>query len=341
LDERKTLNGRRSARGVACQLTHRELHRLSATRLCSRRDAIIGGLCLCCSPRLLRAARPESIEIEEIAAGVHVRRGVHENATVHNLDAIANVGFVVGSDAVAVIDPGGSLADGAHLRRRIREITNRPIRFVLLSHVHPDHLFGAGAFLEDEPTFLGHANLPAALAQRGEYYQARLDEVLGPGKAGPIVQPTKLVEHRTSIDLGDRVIELTAHSLAHTDNDVSAFDTRTRTLFTSDLLFVDRVPSLDGSLKGWLETLKALDSIAATRVVPGHGPVSTNFAKASRPLERYLNALLRGTRQAIADGIPIEEAPEIVALDERSQWALFDEYHGRNVTQAFKELEWE
>lgn len=285
--------------------------------------------------------RPESLEVEEIAPGVHVRRGAQEIATAHNLDAIANVGFVIGSDAVAVIDPGGSLADGAQLRRRIRSITNRPIRFVLLSHVHPDHIFGAGAFLDDEPTFIGHANLPAALAQRGEYYQARLEEVLGTGKAGPIVQPTKLVEGRLPIALGDRVIELTAHPPAHTDNDVSAFDTRTRTLFASDLLFVDRVPSLDGSLKGWLEALKALGSINAARVVPGHGPMNVEFAKASRPLDRYLNALLRETRQAIADGIPIEGAPETVALDERTQWALFDEYHGRNVTQAFKELEWE
>ncbi len=279
--------------------------------------------------------------MEEIAPGVHVRRGVQEIATAHNLDAIANVGFVIGRDAVAVIDPGGSLADGARLRRRIRSITNRPIRFVLLSHVHPDHIFGAGAFLDDEPTFIGHANLPTALAQRGEYYRTRLEEVLGAGRAGPIVQPTLLVDTRSSIALGDRSIELTAHPLAHTDNDLSAFDTRTQTLFAADLLFVGRVPSLDGSLKGWLKALKSLGSLGAARVVPGHGPASVDFAAASSRLERYLGALLRETRQAIADGIPIEEAPDTVALDERAHWALFDEYHGHNVTQAFKELEWE
>ncbi len=270
-----------------------------------------------------------------------MRRGIHEIASAHNLDAIANVGFVIGSDAVAVIDPGGSLADGTHLRRRIRSITDRPIRFVLLSHVHPDHIFGAGAFLSDEPAFIGHANLPAALAQRAEYYRTRLEEVLGAGKAGPIVQPTMLVEKRTSIALGDRSIELTAHPLAHTDNDVTALDTRTQTLFASDLLFVVRVPSLDGSLKGWLAELKALGTVGASRVVPGHGPVSVDLAGASARLERYLGALLRETRQAIADGVQIEEATETVALGERAHWALFDEYHGHNVTQAFKELEWE
>lgn len=270
-----------------------------------------------------------------------MRRGVHEIATAHNADAIANVGFIVGSEAVAVLDPGGSLTDGERLRRRIREVTRRPVRYVVMSHVHPDHIFGAGAFLADKPTFVGHANLPTALAQRGEYYRARLEEVLGAGKAGPIVAPTMLVEQRAKIELGDRTIELTAHPLAHTDNDLSAFDLRTRTLFASDLLFVERVPSLDGSLKGWLQELKALRSVGATRVVSGHGPTSLDFVSAARELERYLNALLRETRKAIADGVQIDEAPEVVALDERPRWALFDDYHGHNVTQAFKELEWE
>ena len=298
-------------------------------------------MCLCCSPLLSRAAERAPIAFDEIAPGVHVRRGVHEDATAHNLDAIANVGFVVGSDAVAVMDPGGSLADGERLRRHIRSTTSRPIRYVVMSHVHPDHIFGADAFSRDEPTFVGHADLPRALAARGEYYRARLADVLGADKVGRIVQPTMIVKERAKLDLGDRILELTAHPLAHTDNDLSAFDTRTKTLFASDLLFVDRVPSLDGSLKGWLEELSALGTRGADRVVPGHGPASVDFASASRALERYLTALLRETRQAIADGIGIEAAPESVAVGERARWRLFDDYHGHNVTQAFKELEWE
>lgn len=314
---------------------------MNSSRPFSRREAIIGGLCLCCSPTLLRAAQFEPLTTAEVAPGIHVRRGVHENATAHNLDAIANIGFVIGGAAVAVIDPGGSLADGERLRRHIRSITKRPIRYVLMSHVHPDHIFGAGAFSIDEPTFIGHANLPRALAQRGEYYRTRLEQVLGSGAAGPIVQPTMLVEERATIDLGDRTVELTAHPRAHTDNDLSAFDVRTKTLFASDLLFVNRVPSLDGSLKGWISELAKLGALGAARAVPGHGPASIDFASAARDLDRYLQALLRETRQAITDGIEIDAAPRSVAIDERGRWALFDEYHGHNVTQAFKELEWE
>jgi len=262
-------------------------------------------------------------------------------ASAHNQDAIANVGFIVGGDSVAVIDTGGSLSDGEQLRRNIRDVTELPIRHVLMSHVHPDHIFGAGAFLRDKPHFVAHAQLPQALSQRGEYYRERLEEVLGRGNVGPIVLPTMLVKDRMQIDLGGRSLELKAHPLAHTNNDLSVIDSQTRTLFASDLLFVDRTPSLDGSLKGWLQELSMLGSLNVRHTVPGHGPARVDFASAATKLQRYLEALLRETRQAIAKGIDIADAPETVAQSERAQWTLFDEYHGQNVTQAYKELEWE
>ncbi|MGH8174994.1 MAG: quinoprotein relay system zinc metallohydrolase 2 [Steroidobacter sp.] len=306
----------------------------------SRRQALIGGFCLCCTPRLARA-RGAALDTEEIAPGIHIRRGIDEIATAHNHDAIANVGFIVGRDCVAVTDSGGSRGDGERLRARIRQVTKLPIRYVLMSHVHPDHIFGAGAFLQDEPMFVGHAQLPQALAQRGEYYRERLEEVLGVGNAGPIVQPTMLVNGQAGIDLGGRTLELRAHGVAHTSNDLSTLDSQTRILFAADLLFVGRIPSLDGSLKGWLKELAMLASLDVKHAVPGHGPAKVEFASSSQKLMQYLDALLRETRQAIAAGVEIDAAPDSVAQSERDKWLLFDEYHGHNVTQAFKELEWE
>ncbi len=137
------------------------------------------------------------------------------------------------------------------------------------------------------------------------------------------------------------MLALTAHPKAHTDNDLSVVDTQTDTLLASDLLFVRRVPALDGSLRGWLKELQALKSIRASRAVPGHGPASVDWPSSAAGLERYLNTLLTETRAAIARGVTIEEAVNVVGQTERGKWALFDDYHGRNVTQAYKELEWE
>lgn len=307
----------------------------------SRRELLFGGASLCCMSALRAGQRDAPATTIEIAPGVHVRRGVHELSTASNADAIANLGFVIGSDCVAVIDPGGSLQDGERLRARIRELTERPIRYVLMTHVHPDHIFGAGAFVRDAPQFIGHRELQPALAQRGEYYREQLTEVLGPNAVGPIVQPTQLVHDRIRLELGGRALLIEAHPIAHTNNDLTVIDEGSGTLFASDLLFVERAPSLDGSIKGWLKVLAALTELGVSRTVPGHGPAQVELMGAASKLREYLDTVLTQTRAAIAAGVDIGVAPAHIAQAERSKWQLFDEYHGQNVTQAYRELEWE
>jgi len=316
---------------------------MAADSSVSRRHAFIGGLCLCCSAALARRTDTSvgPFATHEVAAGIHIRRGVDQDATLTNGGAIANVGFIIGRDAVAVIDPGGSRLDGERLRATVREATRLPVRYVVMSHVHPDHVFGAAAFEADRPQFVGHVRLTRALAVRGEYYRKRLEEILGKDAAGPVVMPTVLVKDRTEIDLGGRVLALTAHGLAHSDCDLSVLDHMTATLLPADLLFVQRIPSLDGSLRGWVKELGALEDIGARRAVPGHGPSSVDWPSGARDLQRYLHILLRETRQAIAGGMDIDTTVQTIGRSERGKWKLFDDYHGHNITQAFKELEWE
>jgi quinoprotein relay system zinc metallohydrolase 2 len=305
----------------------------------TRRHTLTAGFCLCCLPTRLRADAPAAFQ--EVAQGIHIRRGVDQDANLSNQDAIANIGFIVGDDAVLVTDTGGSLADGISVRAAIGAATSKPVRYVLLSHVHPDHIFGAGAFLQDNPIFVGHHNLKQSLAARGSFYQSHLDTILGPGKAGPIVQPTLAVADRLELDLGHRGLTLRAHAPAHTSTDVSLFDHATGTLLPADLLFVRRTPSLDGSLNGWIAQLPALAALRPARAIPGHGPVSVDFQQAAADLNRYLTALRDQTRAAIAAGHDIEAASATVGQSERKTWLLFDDYNPRNVIEAYKELEWE
>jgi quinoprotein relay system zinc metallohydrolase 2 len=307
----------------------------------TRREALRGGLCLCCLPRAAKSAPLSPLGLDEVASGIFVRRGADEDASRSNSDAIANIGFIVGRDSVLVTDPGGSFADGARLRAAIAATTNLPIKYVVMSHVHPDHVFGASAFLSDDPVFVGHARLKETLAQRGEYYRGKLTELLGPEAAGTIVLPRMEIREFAEIDLGDRIIAAKAHAPAHTVCDLSLFDQKTGTLLPADLFFVGRVPSLDGSLLGWRKTLEELTQRGAERAVPGHGPTAVAWPGGAAALQRYLAALERETRAAIARGVSIETAMKTIAASEREQWKLFDEYNARNVSEAYKELEWE
>jgi quinoprotein relay system zinc metallohydrolase 2 len=303
-----------------------------------RRSALLG-----LGGALLAAASPAETPTQ-IAPGVFVLPGVHEDASPTNDNAIANVGFIVGGEAVAVVDPGGSLAHGQRLRRAVEAATPLPIRHLVLTHAHPDHVMGAAAFADLRPEVIGHARLPEALAQRREGYLRMLEREMGPVAAAgsDALPPTRLVEGRLDLDLGSRrVLTISARNPAHTDADLSLFDHATSTLWLSDLLFVERIPSLDGSLSGWLRELAALRERPAAQAVPGHGPPAVPWPAAAAALSSYLEALREGTRAAIASGLGIAEAPARVATAEASRWRLAESYHGRNVSTAFRELEWE
>jgi quinoprotein relay system zinc metallohydrolase 2 len=304
----------------------------------SRRQALAGGFCLCCLPQLGYA---RTFDVEEVAQGLFQRRGLDQNATSSNLDAIANIGFIVGGDSVLVTDSGGSLADGRWLRKVIREKTRKPIKYVVLSHVHPDHAFGAGAFLEDQPVFIGHAKLPEALQMRGAFYRKGLAEIIGEANVGPVVTPTRTVADADQIDLGGRVVTFRAHGPAHTTSDLSMLDINSGLLLPADLLFVKRAPSLDGSLLGWLKELDALKAMNVAKAIPGHGPLTVDFASASADLARYLMIVRDGVRAEIKGDGSIEHAVATVGQSESGHWTLFDDYNKRNVTEAYQELEWE
>jgi quinoprotein relay system zinc metallohydrolase 2 len=285
----------------------------------------------------------EPFSVEEIAPGVFVHEGAVALVSEANQGAIANIGFIVGDDAVAVIDTGGSVAVGQRLLEAVRAKTDKPVRYVINTHVHPDHVFGNAAFLPLEPVFVGAARLLQALATRGPHYLAANRPLLGETLAKDlrIVPPTLLVEDEMALDLGGRTLRLRAWPAAHTDNDLTVFDEATKTLFAGDLVFLRHTPALDGSILGWVAALDDIAVIAAERVVPGHGPAGAPWPEALAPERRYLEKIASEVRALIRAGADIASAPASVAQDERDDWLLFDDFHARNVTAAFAELEWE
>jgi quinoprotein relay system zinc metallohydrolase 2 len=286
------------------------------------------------------AAAP--LDVAEIAPGVFVHQGPYEGFTPANAGGIANLAFVVGERSVAVIDSGGSLRQGEELLAAIRQRTALPVSRVIATHVHPDHLFGNAAFLGQGAEFVGHARLPARLAENGPYYLANLRRLIGPAMAGTaLVPPTRLVESIDRVDLGGRVLELRAWATAHTDTDLTVLDTATGTLFAGDLLFIERIPVVDGSLPGWLRAMDELEQIAAARVVPGHGPASAPWPAAAAPQRRYLEFLRDQVRAELRRNRTLEQAVEEVPLPPGQTWRLAADNHARNVTAAYTELEWE
>jgi len=298
----------------------------------------------CCLRHAALAATGQlRFDLKEIADGVFAFEGVVDLETPANEGAIANLTVVVGKDAAAVIDSGGSLIEAKAFIGAIGKVTDKPVRYLINTHMHPDHIFGNAAFRDLGATIVGHRNLPRALEARGEFYLKSYREQIGAAlmKGIEIVPPTMLVEDRLELDLGGHKLELKAWEAAHTDNDLTAYDAATRTFFAGDLVFVKHLPTIDGSLLGWLRQMDALAAVGAERVVPGHGPVPSAWPEALDAERRYFEALAGDLRKAIAAGTPLAEAVKTAGRSEAGKWALFDEYNGRNATAAYAELEWE
>ncbi|MGD1877196.1 MAG: quinoprotein relay system zinc metallohydrolase 2 [Kiloniellaceae bacterium] len=281
-----------------------------------------------------------ALPFREVAEGIFVRFGVHEEVTAANCGAIANIGFIVGDASVAVVDTGTTHSQGLALRAAVAAVTDKPISHVIATHVHFDHCFGNSAFTDLPVRFIGHKNLPRALADRGAFYSELLSGICPDFAGTVVVPPSETVADMLDLDLGNRPLRLKAWPTAHTNTDLTVFDRRTGTLWTGDLLFVERLPTLDGSVNGWLQVLDDLLPADVKRVVPGHGPVSDGRAALAAE-RRYLETLRDGVRQALRDDLDIPATLDRLGNANPQHWKVFENVHGRNIVSAYTELEWE
>jgi quinoprotein relay system zinc metallohydrolase 2 len=284
------------------------------------------------------------LPVREIAPGVYAHQAPVTEMNAASGGDIANLGFVVGDNAVAVIDTGGALIIGERLKKAIEAVTSKPIRYVINTSEHPDYIFGNAALVSSGVTFVGHKNLPREMAQRGPDYLATWRRTMPDLVNGiKLVSPILLVEPGKDLhlDLGHRVLDIHAWPTMSTDCNVTIFDEKTKTLFTGDLVYLHHVPVIDGSVLGWLEELPALAKIPAARIVPGHGPVGADWPQALSAEKAYLMKMTEDLRALLKLGADINTAAKKAGRSESGKWQLFGVYNPRNATAGYAELEWQ
>ena len=292
------------------------------------------------------------LNVKKIADGVYVHYGKHENIYEgSNIGDIANLGFIIGDESIAVIDTGGSHQVGEALKLAIKKISKKPIKYVINTHVHQDHIFGNTAFISDETLIYGHFNLKKALQERGSQYIRQVSEAGDKVKGTRIIFPhiiiaetspdqVKKLSNEITIDLGNRKLLLTSHATAHTYSDASVFDLKTKTFFVGDLVSDERAPTMDGLVKNWIKVLNEIEKVDFKIMVPGHGKIQKDNT-ALKKTRTYLQVLYDDVIDALKKDMPAEKVIKIAAQTEKDKWILFDRVNPGNVVRTFMRYEWE
>ena len=285
----------------------------------------------------------QAAKVEEFSPGAFVHFGHVTELGHHGVADIANTGFIIGEDGVAVIDAGTTRRVGEELYLAIRKQTQLPIKWLILTHMHPDHVLGAEVFHEAGATVIGASTMPRSLGARVPGYMESMKRQLGEdhvhGTAA--ILPTETVEKSRILDIGGHKLELRAYPTAHTDNDMVVFDHVNSWLWAGDLVFKEHVPTFDGSLLGWIAVLEDLSGETVDRVIPGHGTRLATLPEAIGPIMEYLTTMRDDARKEIANGDRLSEAIYTIGKSQEDKWSEFESFNRRNATVAYKELEWE
>ena len=268
------------------------------------------------------AAAAAPLKLEAVAPDVWFVQGEAALGSPENRNFISNAGVVVTPAGVVVIDALGSPALAEALLEAIRAITPLPVRYVVLTHYHADHIYGLQVFKDRGATIL--ANTAGREYLQSDTAQLRLQasrETLAPW----VDEHTRLVPADRWLQ-GDEVLELGGVRLqlrhvgpAHTPEDLTVFVEGPRVLFAGDLAFRGRIPYVgQADSHGWIQALSRLIDAAPAVIVPGHGPASTEALADLKLTRDYLQYLRDTMGRAAADMQPFDEA--YAATD----WSAFE-----------------
>ncbi len=287
---------------------------------------------------------PTSVDMNPVQVSEHVWyvQGVAGIAT-DNEGFISNAGFIIADEGIVIFDALGTPSLAAKLLEKIREISNKPIVKVVVSHYHADHIYGLQVFEDEGAEIIAPVGVYEYLDS--EAASSRLEErrfSLEPwvNDDTRLVIPSKLVDQDTSFTLGD--VSFTTHfnGKAHSDGDQTLYVEPDRVLFTGDIIFEGRIPFLGGAnTKNWLETLKHLNTEKLAALIPGHGPIAEKPAKAISLTLRYLAYMRKVMGEAAEELMEFDEAYATADWSEFESLPAFEAGNRRNAFQVFLSME--
>jgi glyoxylase-like metal-dependent hydrolase (beta-lactamase superfamily II) len=286
------------------------------------------------------SSRVPPFEARRLAAGVYAVLG----DTGRGSEGRPNAGFIVTPEGVVVVDALASPRQGEALLRTIRSVTRQPVRWLVLTHHHPDHHFGAIVFRRAGAKVIAHPERRVLANEGGEdalvadwVRVVGLDAMRGFEFADV---PDRPVTGSDTLRLGGRTIVITHPAAGHSAGDLMVWLPAERVLFTGDVLIEDGVTMMvDGSARELRRALAAIDSLAPRIVVPGHGAIPRSPSALVARTRAYVTGLEADMRAAVEKGVPMRRALEILPPADSNRPVSLDSRRRRNAARVYVEEE--
>ncbi len=271
-----------------------------------------------------------------------------EHAYAYTAEGDPNTGIIIGDDAVLVADTQATPAMAADVIRRIREVTDKPIKYVVLTHYHAVRVLGASAYQAQQ--IIASQDTYDLIVERGEADKAseigrfpRLFSNVETVPAG-MTWPTLTFTGKMTLWLGKLEVQLLQLGRGHTKGDTVVWLPQDRVLLSGDLVEFDATPYAgDAYFKDWPQTLANVAKLGALSLVPGRGPALIGEARVAAGL-LATGGFIADVRDSVAAGVAAGKDLNAVYKEtfaklkpKYGHWVIFDHCMPFDVTRAYDE----
>lgn len=302
-------------------------------------------LLLMLGPLMAGAADQNGLKAERLAPGVYVLPGVPGSPSLENAGRVGNLGFLVGSKGIVVIDTGSSFLRAEELETAIRRVSRKPIVAVLITHPAQEFLFGNAWFHAAHIPIWADTRTPQLMAARCQHCLETLEGLLGRERmrGTSLVLPEGRAFDGQTMQLGGRRIRIVPGPQGTVPGNLLIVDEATGVAFVGALISVGRVPGTqDTRPEEWIRALSCLESPELRQIVPAFGPILKNHRQiehASEDFQAYLRALDKTARRLYAAQTKLADLEPLGDLPAFKDWDNYADNHPRNVFYRFLQLE--
>jgi len=281
---------------------------------------------------------------EKISDHVYVIHGPTSFPNPENLGFMNNPAIVIGSDSVAILDPGSSLESGRMVLRQVAKLTDKPVTMVINSHVHGDHWLGNQAIREQYPDVKLYAHpemIKKAKESEARVWVEMMDTLTEGATAGTVaVIPENTLENGQELKVGGLTLRIHMVPAAHSYTDAMTEVVEDSLLYTGDNVTYKRLPRFDdGTFRGSIAACDHALSLDLKHYVPGHGP--SGGREVIESFRTYTKTLYDSAAEMYEEGMADFEMKDEISnkLEPFHAWSGYDEFLGRTISLAIIEAE--